>query len=163
MPVEAAGSEQGSRQQEETATRGKFISQRTAVSACRRTSVRHNRRRKRQPLLPMFGFARAAGPNHWPKERSAVKPKCQAHKKSAVPAKHGKKSACAEIQISAHAFFLCRSSLLGYPFEPAHHRQHDEHREAAGCDEYGPGAPHGRVDIEPAADEEQGVADRRSR
>ncbi len=22
-------------------------------------------------LLPMFGFARAAGPNHWPKERSA--------------------------------------------------------------------------------------------
>ncbi len=23
-------------------------------------------------LLPLFGFARAAGPNHWPKERSAV-------------------------------------------------------------------------------------------
>ncbi len=74
MPVEAAGSEQGSRQQEETATRGKFISQRIAVFACRRTSVRRNRRLKRQPLFPTFGFACAAGPNHWPKERSAGKP-----------------------------------------------------------------------------------------
>ncbi len=26
-------------------------------------------------LLPLFGFARAAGPNHWPKERSAVRTK----------------------------------------------------------------------------------------
>ncbi len=73
LPVEAAGSEQDSRQQEETATRGKFISQRIAVFACRRTSVRRNRHPKRQPLLPTFGFARAAGPNHWPKERSARK------------------------------------------------------------------------------------------
>ncbi len=34
-------------------------------------------------LLPMFGFARAAGPNHWPKERSARNTSRKA--RSAVP------------------------------------------------------------------------------
>ncbi len=73
VPVEGRR-EQGSRRGEKArADAGELVHQRmTEVS---RTARRSRAFLHRQPLLPMFGFARAAGPDHGPKERSAVRPK----------------------------------------------------------------------------------------
>ena len=48
--------------------------------------------------------------------------------------------------------------LSGDPFEPAYHRQHDEHRQSAGGHENEPRSPHRGVQIKPSAHEQQCVA-----
>ncbi len=88
MPVEAAGSEQfllakegfirvaaeadANKVRGEERKRGQTRGTCSPAEARGFSGTLHSRAHlHRQPLLPMFGFARAAGPNHWPKERSA--------------------------------------------------------------------------------------------
>ncbi len=115
MPVEAAGSERGSRQQEETATRGEFIHLRAAVFACRRTT---------SPAQPAPQEA-AAAPNVRVRPRGWAKPLAQGAQcpqntaqqsaRSAVPAKPNvkptrkKRSACS---YSSGDYFLLKRFMV---------------------------------------------------
>ena len=63
------------REEKAQADAGELVHQRmTGVS---RAALRSRAHLCRQPLFPTFGFARAAGPDHGPKERSAGKPTCR--------------------------------------------------------------------------------------
>ncbi len=80
--------EQGSRRGEKArADAGELVHRRmTGVSRAARPCRAHFHR---QPLLPMVGFARAAGPDHWPKERSTVQPERKRRKCRQNTAQHG--------------------------------------------------------------------------